>query len=70
MGRIKNFKEWNVPDTLQGCITYKTYAEAQIKRNLNENRRLDELIAECDRRIQAKTQGEKNGRHTQIENVH
>jgi hypothetical protein len=70
MGRIKNFAEWKVPETLQGCITYRDYALAQIKRNLNDNRRLEELIEECNRRIDAKEKGEKNGRHKKTENVH
>ena len=67
MGRIKNFADWNVPDTLQGCIVYKTAAINQIKKNLNDNRRLEQ----CERRIEAKTEKEsKNGRHTQTENIH
>jgi hypothetical protein len=58
MGRIKNFDEWKVPETLQGCISYRDYAEKQIKRNLQDNRRLEELLNECNRRIEQK-QGDK-----------
>jgi hypothetical protein len=65
MGRIKNFGDWKVPETLQGCISYRVAAINQIKRNKNDNRRLEELIAECDRRIEAKTKGEKHGGHTE-----
>ena len=71
MGRIKNFADYKVPETLQGCIVYKTYAINQIKRNLNENKRLEELLAECERRIEAKTKKEsEHGRHTQAETIH
>ena len=71
MGRIKNFADYKVPDTLQGCILYRDYAVNQIKRNLNENRRLEELIAECERRIEAKEKKEReNGRHTETQEVH
>ncbi len=58
MGRIKNFSDYQVPDTLQGCITYKAYCEAEFKRNIKKNKQLEELIVECDRRIEAKRKGE------------
>jgi len=71
MGRIKNFADYKVPDTMQGLIVYRDYCINQCKRNLNENRRLEELLAECERRIEAKKEKEKqNGRHTETEDVH
>ena len=71
MSRIKNFGDWQVPDTVQGCITYIAAAKNQIKRNKDDNRRLEQLIAECDRRIEAKTKKEsEHGRHTQAETIH
>jgi len=52
-----------IPDTLQGVITYKAYCEAQFKRNIRHNTKLEKLVIECERRIKEKCkslQGEKN----------
>jgi len=59
-----------IPETLQGCISFRNYAENQIKRNTDDNRRLRGLLEECERRIEVKQkcnplQGEKNDRTEQ-----
>jgi hypothetical protein len=51
----------DIPHTLQGCILFKAYAEKKIKSNNLENKRLDKIIAECERRIEVKEKENKNG---------
>ena len=54
-----------VPETIQGIKEFTAYAENQIKRNLLDNKRLENLLVECDRRLNQKCkplQGEKNDR--------
>jgi len=63
-----------IPDTLQGCISFRNYAENQIKRNNDDNRRLENLLTECEQRIEVKQkcnslQGEKNDRTEQTGNT-
>jgi len=48
-----------VPHTKQGLLTYRDYAENQIKETELRKKRLEKILEECDRRLD-KMEG-KNG---------
>lgn len=63
MARFDKSAEDELPETLQGLKSYRTYAENQIKENKLNNIRLEKQLVECDKRIEAKEKGLTYGRH-------
>ena len=51
----------DIPETLQGCMLYRDYALKKIKLNKLEDKRLEKIITECERRISVKEKGATNG---------
>ena len=50
-----------IPSTEQGIISYRNYAENQIKEYGIGIKRMDKLMAECERRLEIMRKGKKDG---------
>ena len=51
----------DIPHTLQGLKLFEAYAKKKIHSNKLENKRLEKIMAECQRRTEVKEKENKNG---------